>query len=267
MNNRYLLDEGTEAIDRLALVQRIYGSGSRAMLLAAGSLEGRRVLELGCGTGSMTRWLAEQVGEGGVVVGADASGAQLEVARARCAGFPSVRFVCADASDTGLAPGEFDLVYLRLLLMHVPAPQTVLAHAHALLRPGGSVLCEEAAIDSTFTDPPLPEQRELHALANEMARERGCDFNVARRLGSLVRTAGFELVTLSAQQPVLLRGPEKRLEVASFEEAMQHWPQASDETRARGARVIASLASAASDEETVYGLSMMMRARGRKPHR
>ena len=36
MNNRYLLDEGTEAIDRLALVQRIYGSGSRAMLLAAG---------------------------------------------------------------------------------------------------------------------------------------------------------------------------------------------------------------------------------------
>ncbi|MEZ4328091.1 MAG: class I SAM-dependent methyltransferase [Polyangiales bacterium] len=264
MSDSYLLDVGEDAADRLTLVQAIYGQTSQRGLSAGAPLAGLRVLELACGTGSMTRWLAEQVGPSGSVTGIDASDAQLSVAAERCRDLPNVRFLRMDAADTDLPPSSFDLVYARLLLMHVPEPLRVLLHAHELLAPGGVLVSEEAAVDSTFTDPPVPEQGELHALANQMARERGCDYNVARRLGSLVRAAGFTVHGVSAHQPVAVRGAAKRLEVASFGEALQHWRTASDETRAAGERVLAALQRAVDDDETTYGLSMMMQVRGEK---
>jgi len=260
----YLLEVGARGADRLALIHDIYGPTSRRVLSQV-DLRGKRVLELACGTGTMTRFLAKEVGPNGCVVGLDSSEAQLSAARARCADLPNVEWLRGDASDTDLPHGAFDVVYLRLLLMHVPEPLRVLLHAHDLLRPGGVIVCEEAAVDSTFTDPPVPEQRELHALANQMACGRGCDFNVARRLASLVHAAGFIRVVPSAHQPVYVSGPEKQLEVASFAEALTHWRDASAVTRGRGQAVVDALRAATLDDECAYGLSMMMQVRAQRP--
>jgi len=260
----YLLEVGARGADRLALIHDIYGPTSQR-LLSQLDLRGKRVLELACGTGTMTRFLAEKVGADGHVVGLDSSEAQLSAARAHCAGMPNVEWVRADAADTDLPHGTFDVVYLRLLLMHVPEPLRVLLHAQSLLREGGVVVCEEAAVDSTFTDPPVPEQRELHALANQMARGRGCDFNVARRLSSLVLAAGFTQLAASAHQPLYASGPQKLLEVASFAEALTHWRDAPPDTQARGRAVVDALRTAALDDECAYGLSMMIQVHARKP--
>ncbi len=264
MTTTYLLEVGARGADRLALIHDIYGPTSRRVLSQV-DLRGKRVLELACGTGTMTRFLAKEVGPNGFVVGLDSSEAQLSAARAHCADLPNVEWLRADAADTDLPFGGFDLVYLRLLLMHVPDPLRVLLHARDLLRPGGVLVCEEAAVDSTFTDPLVPEQRELHALANQMARGRGCDFNVARRLTSLVHAAGFTRLVTSAHQPVYASGPEKQLEVASFAEALAHWRDAAAETRAAGEAALDALRVAALDDECAYGLSMMMQVRAQKP--
>jgi ubiquinone/menaquinone biosynthesis C-methylase UbiE len=261
----YLLEVGARGADRLALIHDIYGPTSWRVLSQV-DLRGARVLELGCGTGAMTRFLAKEVGPNGHVVGVDSSEAQLSAARAS-GPLANVEWVRANAIETDLPHGDFDLVYLRLLLMHVPEPLSVLLHAHDLLREGGIIVCEEAAVDSTFTDPPVPEQGELHALANQMARGRGCDFNVARRLSSLVRAAGFGQLETSAHQPVYASGPEKQLEVASFAEALSHWRDAPANTQARGQAIVDTLRSAALDDECTYGLSMMMQVRARKPGR
>ena len=260
----YLLEVGARGADRLALIHDIYGPTSRRVLSQV-DLRGKRVLELACGTGSMTRFLAKEVGPNGCVVGVDSSEAQLAAARAHCADLPNVEWVRADASDTDLPLDAFDVVYLRLLLMHVPEPLRVLLHAHDLLRAGGVIVCEEAAVDSTFTDPPVPAQRELHALANQMARGRGCDFNVGRRLASLVHAAGFTQLVTSAHQPVYASGAEKQLEVASFAEALTHWRDAPPDTQARGRALVDALRTAALDDECAYGLSMMMQVRAQKP--
>jgi ubiquinone/menaquinone biosynthesis C-methylase UbiE len=226
-----------------------------------------RVIELACGTGTMTQWLAEQIGPEGRVVGVDSSEPQLATARVRVGGAPSVELLCADAAETGLPREGFDLVYLRLLLMHVKDPMRVLTHARELLHPGGVLVCEEAAVDSTFTDPPRPEQAELHALANQMARERGCDYNVARRLSSLVRAAGFDQLAVSAHQPVYVSGSAKQLEVASFEEALAHWRGAAQSALEAGHRICKALREAAYDNECTYGLSMMVQVCAKRPAR
>lgn len=49
---------------RLALLDRFYNPSSRAFCESAGVAEGDTVADIGCGHGSMTRWLAERVGPG-----------------------------------------------------------------------------------------------------------------------------------------------------------------------------------------------------------
>jgi ubiquinone/menaquinone biosynthesis C-methylase UbiE len=74
---------------------------------ALGTLTGKRVLHLGCGTGEGTAELAER---GAVVTGVDVEGDALESARER---WPSILWVEADpqALPTELRRGRFDLAY------------------------------------------------------------------------------------------------------------------------------------------------------------
>lgn len=261
----YALNVGREGFSRLALVQKIYGPASREWLLRAGLRPGMRVVEFACGTGAMTSVISDIIGPNGELIALDNSEAQIETAKATCGGQRSIEFLCADASATGLPAASFDLVYFRLLAMHHPAPLRLLEHALELLKPGGVLVCEEAAIDSTFTDPPYPEQLILHEMATALAAERGCDFNIARRLGSLIHEAGFEDLDVAAHIPVYTRGEEKFLEVASFGEALNHWDSAPPEVINEGREICEVLSRAAADEAIIYGLSAMRQFRARRP--
>src|SRR5262249_30178936 len=120
----YVLATGEAAAYRLRLLHGLYGEGTRRVLLEAGLRPGMRAADLGCGVGMVTALLAGLVGPGGHVVGTAASAAQLAQARER---LPSrgthVSFVEASATDTGLPPASFDLVYCRFLLIHLPEPE------------------------------------------------------------------------------------------------------------------------------------------------
>ena len=120
----YVLATGEAAAHRLRLLHCLYGEGTRRLLLDAGLRRGMRVADLGCGVGMVTAALAELVGPEGHVVGIDASAAQLAQARALLhPGGGNISFVEASATDTGLPPASFDLVYCRFLLLHLPAPE------------------------------------------------------------------------------------------------------------------------------------------------
>src|SRR5256885_13628715 len=108
----YALATGEAAADRLRILHRVYGPGSRRVLLVAGLRRGMRVADFGCGVGMVTAQLADLVGPQGHVVGVDVSGAQIAQARVRvsCCG-TNASFVEASATDTGLPPESFDLVY------------------------------------------------------------------------------------------------------------------------------------------------------------
>jgi 2-polyprenyl-3-methyl-5-hydroxy-6-metoxy-1,4-benzoquinol methylase len=82
---------------------------------------GMRVLELGCGLGDISLWLAELVGPTGLVVGVDESPEAIDVAEKRATVTGQcywTRFVTADI-DTFDPLERFDVVVLR----HVPPPQ------------------------------------------------------------------------------------------------------------------------------------------------
>lgn len=112
-----------------------------AVLRAAGlRVRGRDVLELGCGTGKNTVWLAEAAR---TVTGLDFSAAMLERARARVPA-ASVRFVRHDVRQGWpVADRSMDLVVSDLVLEHVDDLAPVFREAARVLRPGGQLyLCE-----------------------------------------------------------------------------------------------------------------------------
>lgn len=100
-----------------------------------------RVLDLGCGWGTFSVALAPRVRE---VVGVDFSERSIEICRrrAREAGLENVTFVKADAADTGLESGSFDVVVAADLVEHLYPRQTgeVLEEARRVLRPGGRLV-------------------------------------------------------------------------------------------------------------------------------
>jgi SAM-dependent methyltransferase len=98
-----------------------------------------RVLEIGCGTGQMSLYLA--TGDRAVVA-ADLTLASLELGAdaARRYGVDGVRFVETDLHAPGLAEGAFDVVYTSGVLHHTPDPRAAFAAIVPLVRPGGFVV-------------------------------------------------------------------------------------------------------------------------------
>jgi SAM-dependent methyltransferase len=98
-----------------------------------------RIVEVGCGTGQMSLFLASA---DRVVIGADLTRASLELAAAAAARFhlPRVRFVETDLFHPGLAAGAFDVVYSSGVLHHTPDPRAAFAALVRLARPGGIIV-------------------------------------------------------------------------------------------------------------------------------
>jgi malonyl-CoA O-methyltransferase len=108
------------------------------------AVAGGDVLELGCGTGKNTVWLAERARS---VVALDFSDGMLARARERlesASGAAHVRFVRHDVREPWPVPaGSADVVVGNLVLEHVADLAPVFAEAARVLRPGGQLLlCE-----------------------------------------------------------------------------------------------------------------------------
>jgi trans-aconitate methyltransferase len=100
-----------------------------------GPRPGERVLDLGCGTGTLTAEIARR---GATVVGVDASAEMIEAARQR---EPALRFEVGDGEALTSA-GEFDAVFSNAALHWMPRATAVAAGVARSLRPEGRFVAE-----------------------------------------------------------------------------------------------------------------------------
>lgn len=134
------------------------------------------VLDLGCGTGSLSLLAAEQ---GHRVTGVDASPAMVERARAKLAGRDAA-FLVGDAAAPPVGEQRFDVVLVRHVLWALPDPGRALRHWRGLLRPGGRLVLVEgvwgtvtpvgmSADALTALLAPLAERTRVERLSGEAA--------------------------------------------------------------------------------------------------
>jgi SAM-dependent methyltransferase len=261
----YVLAAGEEADYRLSLLHNLYGEGTKRVLAAAGLQHGMRVADLGCGVGTVTKLLREQVGSEGEVVGVDFSAAQLVQARSRLNGDgANVHFVEASATDTGLVAASFDLVYCRFLLLHLADPQQALSEMWMLLKPGGVVVCEDGDLTTACSEPPSALDA-FAELFGKLGPKRGVDFTLGRRLFHMVTAAGFESPAITFNQPVEARGENKRLLELSVMEAGTSFVNAGLISADKLTRTLTEMRRLGSDESVLAVMPRMAQVWARKP--
>jgi SAM-dependent methyltransferase len=214
----YALATGEAAAYRLEILDSVYGPGTRRLLREAGVLPGMTVADIGCGIGMVTSLLADLVGPTGHVFGIDSSSSQLAEARGRLRGRSNISLVESMATDTGLPPRSFDLVYSRFLLIHLVEPEQALREMRTLLKPNGILVCEDGDLTTAGSVPPSA----LEAFADLWGRlgpRRGVDYTLGNRLFHMVLAAGFPAPEIAFNQPVVARGENKRLLELSVAEA------------------------------------------------
>jgi ubiquinone/menaquinone biosynthesis C-methylase UbiE len=153
---------------------------------------GERVLDVGCGSGAVTREIARRVGSRGVAVGLDPSPALLAVARelAKEAGVGDrIEFREGDALRLPLPDGSFDAVVCVTVLSHVPRGEAAIPEFIRVLRPGGRLGVFDLDTDMTaFTHPDRVLTRRIVAAASDAMAVNGW---LVRQLPSLFQRAGL----------------------------------------------------------------------------
>jgi SAM-dependent methyltransferase len=132
-----------------------------ARLLDAAIPADARILEIGCGTGQMSIYLASA---DRMVIGADVTRASLKLGAAAAArfGVAGVQFVETDLHRPGLRPGAFDVVYTSGVLHHTRNPRQSFQAILPLLRPGGMIV---VGLYNAFARIPLQLRRVVARLS------------------------------------------------------------------------------------------------------
>lgn len=100
--------------------------------------EGMKVLELGCGTGSMWTNHKDVVGKCSEIVFSDFSAGMLETAKANIGELPNVKYQVIDIQDIPFEDNYFDMVIANFMLYHVPDIEKALSEVSRVLKKGGS---------------------------------------------------------------------------------------------------------------------------------
>lgn len=192
-----------ELVDNGKLELQAEGENTQALIDALPLGGVRSVLDVGCGSGAMTRALARRLGPDVDVCGLDVSPGHVGYARRLAAegGLPNVRYVLGDilAAPAGRAE-RFDLVFEKYVLMAM-APRRLggpfLSGMRGRARPGGRVVCIEADINfgqERFPPPPRDLARVLRRVVTYYRRRGLIEWRCGVRLYSLLKRAGFSRV-------------------------------------------------------------------------
>ncbi|MGH3871605.1 MAG: methyltransferase domain-containing protein [Pseudonocardiaceae bacterium] len=160
---------------------------------------GRRLLDVGCGPGTLTTDLAQRVAPG-TVVGIDNDPAPLGEARAEAQrhGVRNVRFAVADVYHLDFPDATFDVVHAHQVLQHLAHPVEALREMRRVCTPGGVVAARDADYAAMTWYPPHPGLDRWLDLYQRVARSNRAEPDAGRHLLSWVRAAGFNEITSSA---------------------------------------------------------------------
>jgi SAM-dependent methyltransferase len=151
-------------------------------------------LDVGCGPGETTRLLAQRVGPAGRVLGIDldASVGGQAVEMLHGSGYRQCAFHAHDlTADEPVPGGPFDLVYARLVLIHLPDRAAALARLWEAVAPGGYLVVQDYDGSTFGVLPDLPSFAELTRVVMSTFEATGVDVRTGAMLPHLFAQAGL----------------------------------------------------------------------------
>lgn len=203
---KYEFEVGEKGQEGLDILDVMFNQNTQNQIKQAGLNLGMRVLDIGCGRGAMSLWLATVVGNIGKVLAIDNSENQIKATINLLKGKQPtwLSFKVFSAHDLEKLNESFDMVYCRFILHHIQRPTTVIQKIYDLLPEGGLFVAEEGIVSAAFAYPtitawggerlncPLPSESEEHR-----------DGNFGMKLFHQMSSVGFKIQSASLYQPLL----------------------------------------------------------------
>jgi SAM-dependent methyltransferase len=187
---RYIFDNAAvQTAVRFAALATIFDPGTIRHLTEIGVTRGWKCLEIGGGGGSVAGWLCDSVGAEGHVIATD-----IDTQFLKSLGKTNLDVQRHDIAADPLPEAAFDLVHVRLVLVHLLERDRVLRRIASSLKPGGWLLAEEFDSLSLRADPAIsPAEIPVRALSamERLMANRGVDSLYGRRLSARVRSLGL----------------------------------------------------------------------------
>jgi ubiquinone/menaquinone biosynthesis C-methylase UbiE len=187
--------------------------------LAALLRPGIKVLDVGCGTGAITRGIAEAVGPGGCAVGIDVHRALIEQAHRSHGDVAGLSFAQGDVYALPFHDA-FDLVSAARLLQWLADPRDALGQMARAARPGGRLVVLDYNHEKVTWEPDPPASMQaFYAAFLRWRADAGMDNAIADHLPELFRKAGLVEIAATSQHEVTRRADPE------FETRIRIWAE------------------------------------------
>jgi SAM-dependent methyltransferase len=156
-----------------------------------------RILDVGCGPGTITAGLADYVPQGHVT-GIDSAPGILEQARELAEGRDNVEFTTGDVYALAYPDATFDVTHAHQVLQHLSDPVKALREMRRVVKPGGLIAARDGDYGAMVWYPEFPVLGDWLALYQRVARANGGEPDAGRRLHAWAGAAGLTQLTVSS---------------------------------------------------------------------
>jgi ubiquinone/menaquinone biosynthesis C-methylase UbiE len=171
--------------------EKLYGGGEFLLPYLKKNI---KVLEVGCGTGVITSYVANQIGQGSIV-GIDND--EESILRNKKNNISrNVNFSHGDVKKLKFPDNSFDLTFSRFVLMHIPDPIVVIKEMIRVTKPGGYIVAHEGVHDAVWLSPTRAIFEKFLETWKKLMKKKGQDHSVGLRLHSFFTTLSLNSVKI-----------------------------------------------------------------------
>jgi ubiquinone/menaquinone biosynthesis C-methylase UbiE len=207
----YILGNQDNEIARLEVQATFFEPLTKQTLLNAGVKKGMSCIDIGCGSGSVTRLMAKMVGETGHVVGVDVDKRYLQYCnRSIVTSRQNMEFIYDDICNSQIDDKErFDIVYSRFTFHHLTDRREAIRSMKRLKKNGGIIMIQDLdhAPGSWLCYPENKVVDKLRKVYVALIKKRGGDPQVGRKLYKLLIDESLS-TSVDCYSPCILMGQE-----------------------------------------------------------
>jgi SAM-dependent methyltransferase len=212
MTEKYCFTVSNEGQASLNILEKSFNDQTKYFLSKHGLKSGLSVLDIGCGLGYMSQYLAEIVENNGHVTAIDNSKNQIKAAKMRCPEHLKNRidWLVADIYELEKLNKIFDMVYCRFVLHHIHKPRLALTQISQALKPGGIFIGIEGIINYAYSYPEHTAWPQINCPI-EVAEGENRNGNIGKMLPSLINQTDMKCIEASIYQPMLIEPDIRQL--------------------------------------------------------
>src|SRR3989339_521518 len=154
--------------------------------------KGIKVMDVGCGTGDIARYVANKIKTGQVVaVDRDKDKIDTNVINNGGTKMAHIDYCVGDVYHLAYPDNSFDLTSTRFLLMHLKYPQRAISEMMRVTKPGGFVVAHEGIHNAIWFNPALKHFKIILNAWKCLMKKKGQDHSIGLSLHHVFMRAGL----------------------------------------------------------------------------